>query len=177
MSAVFDPQGNSSGKLSSGQLAEKLVSDNIDNQVRGMAMKVVADVGASSTPMNLLNRFLGGVFSLAPKNPDEKLQNMFVIAVLKAYDELIMPIDIEKIPNFVEGILKRAARTVLKEALEAFFADDKHAEVGGGVGGGFGGGAGDIGKSTPPPAGYPVAANPSPVNPSPSFPPPPGFGG
>jgi hypothetical protein len=169
MSAVFDPQGNSSG-----QLAEKLVSDNIDSQVRGMAMKVVADVGASSTPMNLLNRFLGGVFSLAPKKPDERLQSIFVNAVLKAYDELIMPIDIEKIPNFVEGILKRAARTVLREALDAFFADDKHAEVGGGIG--------DVGKSTSPPAGNPspvspVAANPSPVNPSPSFPPPPGFGG
>lgn len=164
MSAVFDPQGNSSG-----QLAEKLVSDNIDNQVRGMAMKVVADVGASSTPMNLLNRFLGGVFSLAPKKPDERLQNIFVNAVLKAYDELIMPIDIEKIPNFVEGILKRAARTVLKEALDAFFADDEHANVGGG------GGGAPVNQS--PVAPSPVAPSPPAGNPSPSFPPPPGFGG
>lgn len=175
MSAVFDPQG-----VSSGQLSEKLLADNIDNQVRGMAMKVVADVGASSTPMNLLNRFLGGVFSLAPKNPDEKLQNFFVSAVLKAYDELIMPIDIEKIPDFVEVVLKRAARTILKEALDAFFADDKHAEVGGGGGGG-------LVVNPSPVAPSPVAPSPSsppPVSPSPpagntspSFPPPPGFGG
>ena len=175
MSAVFDPHGNSSS-----QLAEKLVVENIDNQVRGMAMKVVADVGASSTPINLLNRFLGGVFSLAPKKPDEKLQNVFVNAVLKAYDELIMPIDIEKIPDFVEVVLKRAARTVLREALDAFFADDEHANVGGGAGGSDPVNQSPVATSPvahSPPAGNPVAANPSPVNPSPSFPPPPGFGG
>jgi len=100
--------------------------------------------------------------------------------VLKAYDELIMPIDIEKIPDFVEVVLKRAARTILKEALDAFFADDKHAEVGGGGGGG-------LVVNPSPVAPSPVAPSPSsppPVSPSPpagntspSFPPPPGFGG
>lgn len=167
MSAVFDPDDGVAGGVN---------ANGVESQVRGLAMKVIADVGASPTPMNILNRFLGGVFSLAPKNPDEKLQNIFVNAVLKAYDELIMPLDIEKIPNFIEVVLKRAARTVLKETLEGFFADEQHVAVAGngvlrGAKSGAASGGGLLGGS---PAGDGGAAG---VAPSSPFPPPPGFGG
>ena len=109
-------------------------SHEVEQMAKGVAQSLVLQSANSQTPQNLLNGFIGGVLNRAPKVADVQTQNIFINAVLKVYDEFIMPIDFEKVPNVIEGVLKRALRTVLRETLEHFFAEsvDVPAQVGGG---------------------------------------------
>jgi hypothetical protein len=109
-------------------------SHEVEQMAKGVAQALVIQSANSQTPQNLLNGFIGGILNRAPKVADVQTQNIFIDAVLKVYDEFIMPIDFEKVPNVIEGVLKRALRTVLRETLEHFFAEsvDVPAQVGGG---------------------------------------------
>lgn len=109
-------------------------SHEVEQMAKGVAQALVLQSANSQTPQNLLNGFIGGILNRAPKVADVQTQNIFIDAVLKVYDEFIMPIDFEKVPNVIEGVLKRALRTVLRETLEHFFAEsvDVPAQVGGG---------------------------------------------
>ncbi len=109
-------------------------SHEVEQMAKGVAQALVIQSANSQTPQNLLNGFIGGILNRAPKVADVQTQNIFIDAVLKVYDEFIMPIDFEKVPNVIEGVLKRALRTVLRETLEHFFAEsvDAPAQVGGG---------------------------------------------
>ena len=108
-------------------------SQEVEQMAKGVAQALVLQSANSQTPQNLLNGFIGGILNRAPKVADVATQNVFINAVLKVYDEFIMPIDFEKVPNVIEGVLKRALRTVLRETLEHFFAEsvDAPAQVGG----------------------------------------------
>jgi hypothetical protein len=113
-------------------------SHEVEQMAKGVAQSLVLQSANSQTPQNLLNGFIGGVLNRAPKVADVQTQNIFINAVLKVYDEFIMPIDFEKVPNVIEGVLKRALRTVLRETLEHFFAEsvDAPTQVGGDASGG-----------------------------------------
>ncbi len=121
-------------------------SQEVEQMAKGVAQALVLQSANSQTPQNLLNGFIGGILNRAPRVADVDTQNVFINAVLKVYDEFIMPIDFEKVPNVIEGVLKRALRTVLRETLEHFFAEsvDVPAQVGGDGGDASGGGSAGV---------------------------------
>lgn len=101
------------------------------NSAQAITEQIAQQVVADPNTQNLLNGFLGGILKQAPTNPSPGVRDIFTNAALKAYDEIIGKINIEQVPDFLEDVLKKAGRELVKQAIDAFFDNPKHVTVAG----------------------------------------------